>query len=367
MGNVADTFVVDADGHVFEPEEAWASMDPRFEAWNPRYLTDSEGLPRVLLEGKLYQKPYGGAAPGAPEGWVAANEKATNNGGSDPVGRITDMGLEGIDIAVLYPSLGLAIGGLENPAFATEFCRAYNDWLAQYCNTSPDRLKGVALVALQDSDGAIKELERAVGKLGMVGVMLPTNVLGKNLSRPEFEPFFEAAQEVGVPLGIHTSTGFYLGAAGEDRFDTFAPAHAASFPFEAMLAVISFVCEGILEKFPRLKVLFLEAGIGWVPWWLERLDEHYELRPEDMPTMKMSASDYIKNRACYFSFEVDEKVLPVAIDIVGDDRVLYASDYPHWDATSPDSVKIVTDRTDISDSVKAKVLGSNAMEVYPLG
>lgn len=358
--------VVDADGHIIETKETWASLHRKFEAWKPTWVMDSAGVPRVMLEGRLYQKPLGEQAPGAPEGWLAPNKKATNNGGSDPKGRLLDMDIEGIDIAVLYPTLGLAIGGLKDPAFATEFCRAYNDWLTEYCEVDETRLKGVAIVALQDVDSAVRELQRAVRDLGMVGVMISSNVQGKNLSRPEFGRFFAAAQEIGVPVGIHTSTGFYLEASGEDRFDNFPLAHAASFPFEGMLAVASFVCEGILEKFPRLKVLFLEAGIGWVPYWIERLHEHYELRRSELPHMKMPPHEYVKNRACYFSFEVEEKGLPSAIDVVGNDRVLYASDYPHWDATCPESVKIVKNRTDLTEEVKAKLLGRNAIDVYQL-
>jgi uncharacterized protein len=357
--------VVDADGHVMETEATWASLDKRYEAWRPRWVRDPDGVMRVLMEGRLYQKPHG-PGRGHPEGLLAPNKKALHNGGMDPHGRLKDMDIEGIDVAIVYPTLGLAVGGLEDAGFATAFCRAYNDWVADYCQASPSRLKGVALVALQDVAAAVQELRRCMGQLGLVGAMLPSNLLGKNLSQRAFDPFFAEAEKMGVPLGVHTSTGMHARACGADRFDIFALAHAASFPFEAMLAVASFLCEGIWERFPRLKVAFLEAGIGWVPWWLERLDEHFELRANEMPWMKMPASEYVKTRACYFSCDPDEKGVPLAAEVVGADRILYASDYPHWDARFPQSVAMIRKRGDLSASAKHEILGANAARLYGL-
>ncbi len=362
---MTSTRVIDADGHVVETEATWASLDKRHEAWRPRWVTDPDGVVRVLMEGRLYQKPRG-FGRGAPEGLAAPNKKALNNGGKDPHGRIKDMGIEGIDVAVVYPTIGLAVGGLEDASFATAFCRSYNDWVADYCKTHPSRIKGVAIVALQDVAGAVKELQRCIGQLGMAGVMLPSNVLGRNLSQREFSPLFAEAQDMGVPIGIHTSTGMHARACGADRFELFPLAHATSFPFEIMIAVASFLCEGIAEQFPRLKVAFLEAGVGWLPWWLERLDEEFEMRGNEMPSMKMSPSEYVKARDFYFSCEPDEKGVPLAAETVGADRILYASDYPHWDASFPESVSMVKKRTDLSDSAKKKILGENAGRFYGL-
>lgn len=357
--------VIDADGHVMETEATFASLDARHEAWRPRWVMDPDGVKRVLMEGRLYHKPRG-PGRGAPEGVGSLNKKGLHNGGVDPHGRLKDMDIEGIDVAVVYPSLGLAVGGLEEASFATAFCRAYNDWTGDYCNADPGRLKRVALVALQDVGEAVKELRRCVGQLGMVGVMIPTNVQGRNLSRREFDPFYAAAQELGVPIGIHTAGAMHTRACGADRFDLFPLVRSAAFPFEGMIAVASFLCEGIFERFPRLKVAFLEAGVGWLPWWLERLDEHYELRGNEMPEMKMSASEYVQARACYFSCDPDESVLPLAVEVVGEDRIFYASDYPHWDARYPESVSIIRNRTDLSESAKNKILGENAGRFYGL-
>jgi uncharacterized protein len=133
-----------------------------------------------------------------------------------------------------------------------------------------------------------------------------------------------------------------------------------------MLALASFVCEGIWERFPRLKVVFLEASIGWVPWWLERLDEHFELRGHDMPEMTMPASAYVQARECYFSCDPDEKGIPLVVQAVGEDRILYASDYPHWDARFPDSVRLIRQREDLSETAKQKILGATAAHLYGL-
>ena len=165
---------------------------------------------------------------------------------------------------------------------------------------------------------------------------------------------------------MHWGNGAYLKAAGTERFNTHFMVHAIGHPFEQMIALACIVCGGVLEQFPALRFAFLEAGSGWVPYWVERLHEHYERRSAEMPRMKKDVIEYIAAGNCYFAAEPDEKLVPVVIETVGDDHVLYSSDYPHTDSKFPYSVKCVKERTDISERSREKILGENALTFYGL-
>ena len=366
--------VIDADGHVFEHSVDWAErlkrLDPPYHNRAPKWVKDDWGRSRLLIEGRLEPIPYG---PGqGSTGPFAEGVEADRLAGSDPVVRIKAMDVEGVDIAILYgTSFRSGVCGLIDGEYAAAICRAYNGWLAEYCSADHKRLKGAALVPLQNVPAAIAEMERAITKLGMVTICLPTNVYGKNLNHPDFFPFFEAAQSLGIPLSVHPTVGhngqpgvYGIQSAGSERFDRFFFTHIVGFPFELMIAVLAIVGGGIFERFPRLKVAFLEGGAGWLPFWMERIDEHYEKLAPQVPELRKRPSEYIKSENFYISTEAEESMLPVVLEHVGEDRVLYASDFPHWDCSFPNSVRHISERQSLSDAAKRKVLGDNAARLY---
>ena len=367
--------VIDADGHVFEHSVDWAErlkrLNPPYHNRVPKWVKDDWGRSRLLIEGRLPIVSGPGLGQTGPfvEG-INTNRPA----GSDPHARLKDMNTEGVDIAILYgTSFRSAICGLMDGEYAAAVCRAYNDWLAEYCSADRKRLKGAALVPLQNVPAAIAEMERAITKLGMVTICLPTNVYGKNLNHPDFLPFFEAAQSLGIPLSVHPTVGhngqpglYGVQSAGSERFDRFFFTHIVGFPFELMIAVLSIVGGGIFERFPRLKVAFLEGGAGWLPFWMERIDEHYEKLAPQVPELRKRPSEYIKSENFYISTEAEESMLPAVLEHVGEDRVLYASDFPHWDCSFPNSVRHISERQNLSDAAKRKVLGDNAARLYQL-
>jgi predicted TIM-barrel fold metal-dependent hydrolase len=153
---------------------------------------------------------------------------------------------------------------------------------------------------------------------------------------------------------------------GADRFDNYVQVHALSFPFDQMSALTALVLGGVLERHPRLRVAFLEAGVGWAPYFLERLDEHVEKRGGQVPGCKRPPSEYAARGQCLFTCEPEEKGLRAAIDALGADRIMYASDYPHWDSDFPETVAAIRDRRELSDAEKAAVLGDTAASFYRL-
>jgi len=369
-----DRLVIDADGHVMEDRVDWRErIDPAYRDRAPHLFRDFRNRPRILVEGRVWPIMEG---PGIGNPGIFSDAVPRENryrpGMADPAARLQDMELEGIDVAVLFGTMiGLSAANIADPGLADAVCRAYNDWLAEFCAHAPSRLKGVALLPLQDVGLAVKELERAVGKLGMPAAMLPTNIHGKNLDHPDLYPFYDAAQALEVPLCCHAGIGhnglpgvYGTQNCGTERFDVFFFTHAVGFPFEQMLAVISLLGGGILDLYPRLRFAFLEAGAGWLPYWVERMDEHYRLLRPQVPKLQRPPSDHLKSGRIYVSCDSDEETLPHVLELVGDGAVMYASDYCHWDCRFPDSVRLIGERDNLSERAKARVLGENAKRFF---
>ncbi len=259
-------------------------------------------------------------------------------GGSDPVARLADMDSEGIDQAVLYPSIGLYFWALTDTGAAARLATAYNDWLSGYCAADRRRLFGAAMLPMQDPDAAAGELRRAVGELGFKSAFVrPNPCMGRSLSDQAYEPVWEAAEELQVPVGIHEGSSVIVPTLGSDRPFNPLVLHATSHPFEEMLSCAQLMAFGTLDRHPGLRFVFLESGGGWVPFWLERLDEQSETFGGFCPDMVLRPSQYFA-RQCAVSFEVDEATLPVLLPFVGTEAVVWGSDYPHHDATFPGAV-----------------------------
>ena len=334
--------VLDADGHVTETTEQVAKyLD---EPYRRRPLTFPfypwDGWDRRML-GRL------GDWAGDAATWL----KALDQGG--------------VEAVVLYPTLGLFMSFLKDREWAVALCRAYNSLLAEeFIQVSP-RLKAVALLPIQDPEAAAVELRRAVRELGCVGGMLAAD--GSHLlGDARFIPIYEEAQRLDVMLAIHAS-GSHLGGAGVELFPRFIQAHTVSHPFGQMRQLTSIIFEGIPERFPRLRLAFLEAGCGWVPYWMERMDDEYAKRgAAEAPALKKKPSEYVRGGTLYFSCEADEWLLPQALRLISENQIIYASDFPHWDHNYPDSIEEILSRGDLTDLQKIKIFSDNARRLYRL-
>jgi predicted TIM-barrel fold metal-dependent hydrolase len=355
---VSGPTVIDVDGHVFEPDELWERhLPPAFHDRRPRIVRDERGTTRYEIEGRQIP-PGAGVGAWVPEGIVEAS--VHRDGATDPWLRLADMDVEGIDIAVLYGTASLGFWGIVDPDLARACCRAYNDWLAEYCAAEPARLKGTPALPLGSLDDTLAEARRTVTELGFVSLTVPCCVGPQNLDDPALDPLWRLAEELDVPVGVH---------AGGPRFahrrfvDSYATLHALEFAFDIMFAAATLVCGGVLERFRHLRVLLLEAGAAWGPYLFERLDEHYEKRPHEMPRITKRPSEYLADGRLVVSCEA-ERHLGHALAGLGDHCVVFASDYPHWDAEFPNSVRAITGHTDLDEHQKAAVLGANASRVY---
>src|SRR5947209_2368615 len=219
------------------------------------------------------------------------------------------------------PSAGMLPSG--DVEFETALCRAYNSWVADYATTDPKRLKAVAVLPTRNVPAAVKELTRCVEQLGFVGAELPTNSQGRYPGEPYFHPLYEEAQRLRVPIFIHPHAGGQIDYVGRQRFTNFFHGHMVAFPFEQMIAAMSIVTGGVLERFPDLTVGLIESGVGWVPYWFERMDEHYSKLARLVPDLRRAPSDRAKSPNLVFSCDPDEDMLPAVLEWLGAGRVAH--------------------------------------------
>jgi uncharacterized protein len=357
--------VLDADGHVGEPKDLFERyLDVPLHGRMPYLTKDDRGIDRWVIEGRLFPVPEGrGIGP-------RTRYKEFRPGMLDPHARLEDMDLEGIAVAAIFPSVANAFGwGIENPEVGVAACRAYNNFILDYCSVNLERLKAVAIMPLQDPSAAAEELRRCVAR-GAAAAHLAPHFRDVGLHDPRYAPIFRAAQELDVPVMVHASTGPAISpSAGTLRYDRFFFTHMVCHPFEQMLSMLSIIGGGVLEEFPRLRVGFFEAGAGYLPYWLERMDEHYEGYAKDATPMQRAPSEYFQ-RQCWVSCEPGERELPHAIEVLGAEKIVFASDYHHFDATFPGAVAALAERTDVSEADKDVIFehGTRALlNLAPVG
>lgn len=299
-------------------------------------------------------------------------------------GRLKDLDGEGIDVQVLYPTTCLAVCFLEDKELAVGLSQAYNNYVHERCSRAPARLNWMASVPLQDPQEAVKELRRAVTQLGAKGAIIPGTVGSRLLDDNDFFPFFEEADRLNVALGVHAVTGAY-NTVGQELFDKFFYTRAVAMPFALMVAMLTLIGGGLLERLPNLRVAFLETGAGWVPfwaWWMEELFEKGGTlgRPgvqaqaealrkyftqDPLPHFRRSPkATLFESGRCFYSCETEEDLNYIA-SAVGVDNLVTGSDYPHGDLT-PGALIAFRQREDLSEDLKRKILFENPKRLYRL-
>ena len=348
--------VIDADGHGGDLPSWQERLPSQFHAqWAAR---------REKIKKQFANLP--GVGVKATKG-TAKLDSLERAGMTDPKARLEDMDLEGIDETIMFPGgAGEEWAGLDRD-FAIAVCRTLNDARAEFTKYRPARLKSVAKLPMIDPPAAAAELRRAVTELGMVGMVKQQHIREKNLDHPSFDVVWAEAERLGVAVCVHGGgQAIDQVPIGVDRFSTRLETHAFTHPVGQMLAVMSFSVGGILHRFPKLRVAFLEANVGWLPFWVERLDEHWELTPEQAPHIDRKPSEYILSGRCFIGCDPDEKTIPAVVDALGEGIVVYASDYCHWDCRFPDTVKILEERTDLSEVSKEHIFNKNPARLYAL-
>ena len=380
--------VADSDMHLMEPADLWTRyIDPAWRHAAPMGLNELHRDMRVRVKnhnltrtGPVRANPASATPADSTVGWKTSQISAfapAEARGWDAVSQLEAMDAEGLDVAVLFPSRGLFVLGLDSaeqmgtdglePEFATAISRAYNDWLFDFCSEDPTRLLGAGLLAPHDIDAAVAETRRAVEELGFKTVMLYPGCVNRRLWHdPCYDPLWRECERLGVPISFHGGGQNYLRPDFSlEVFDTMMMWHTFGQPLGIMAVTVSFTGGGVLQRFPDLRVGLLEGNCGWAPWLLQRLDEHWEwLGDKDAPDLERAPSEYFRTN-CYLSVEADETTAKYYIDWFGDDNLVFSTDYPHGDSKYPLAVANFL-KMPISEESKQKILWDNWARLYGL-
>ena len=282
---------------------------------------------------------------------------------TDPDLRLRDQDLDGVQGEVLYGILG-ATGRLNDPEAATEVVRIYNQWLADFCDTHPERFAGIACVPGHNMSSAIEELER-VGKRGSVrGVEIPLHKDMNPLWDPYWEPLWAAVNELGLPVHFHTIGGGHPETQGfplQVQRAAWA-VYITGFGIQMASVLMSMIFSGVFEKYSKLRLVIGESGIGWIPYVLEHMDLEWEDQFQDL-SLTMKPSDYWR-RQCAATYQTDRIGIKL-LDELGVENVMWGSDFPHPDGIWPDSQAFI-DRElgHLPENVRRKIVCENALTLY---
>jgi len=360
--------IIDVDTHQMEPPGMWERhIDARFKSAAPR-VGKADGRTAIIVEGETLtsEEKYPFSTPD----FLAAIARAmqrferARQAGFDAASRLADMDEHGVDVQVLYPTVGGQLLGREfrDPELLGACCRAYNDWSADYCARDPKRLRWAAMLPLQDVELATDEARRAAQSGATAVYVRPNPVGGRHLGHPDYFPLWKEIERLGLPVSIHDSGSPRIPSFG-DRMNTHTSGHILSHPFEAMCAMMTLVWFGVFERFPRLTVVHVEADAGWVPYWLQRMEQHWEFSGNaEHPDLKMRPTDYFR-RNVYVACRGDERTLPAAVALVGDDKFLFNTDYPHPDGTFPWGIERMREQPIAAES-RRKILAKNAERAF---
>ncbi len=365
--------ILDCDFHIVEPHDLWQKyMEDSYKAVAPVGLLDFPVDLRVRVGDKVRPKQQLIRPPADKEDFFYVKRERrfgdSARAGWGPDITLDAMNQEGVDHAVLYPSRGLWViaDNQMDPGFAAAICRAYNNWLADFCQRDPSRFFAVGMISPHDIRDAVDEARRVKEKFGFRGVFLrPNPVRGRNWHDPYFEPLWEALEEMDMSLGFHEAYGPDLPEVGDRFGENSRLVHTVCHPMEMMLAMTSMIGGAVLERHPKLRVGFLEANCGWVPFLLYRLDEHFEPHAGysvNYDRLSMNPTDYFK-RQCYVSCEAEETGVKQVIELIGDDNLLFSNDWPHIDSKFPHTTELFLTQP-ITAQSKQKILFDNCVRYY---
>jgi predicted TIM-barrel fold metal-dependent hydrolase len=369
----AAELVVDADGHVCEPADLWETRLPRHLRergirlrWNEATGYDVAHCEDWIITDRGLAG-LGNAGGNNVELGRGIHYQDLNPAGFDGKARLAVMDAEGIDLAVLYPGLGFSLGAIRDPELGIASCRVYNDWMAEYCAADPKRLVGTAALPMQDPKAAAAEARRAASELGLRGTFVRPNPHGERLLHDRvFDPVWEALEETGLPLGFHPAGLFDLPGTSRSMRQYMADGtpHAVILFFDQYMTLSNLVYAGVLERHPRLKVLILECGGGWIAHWMDRVDEFTKAYGWQLGQLKLTPSEYFLRQG-YISFDPGERTMAAMTQFIGHERMVWASDFPHSDARYPGVVDELREHSeDLSPEARAGLLGKNALALY---
>ena len=369
--------IFDSDTHVGPYMDVLAkyladSEKARLPGWEA-YKSKSHGHPVYTKGQRRYLRKLGTAAAEPDKGGYMAGftgakreREPSRQGDHDPAERIKDMDYEGVDVNLTLPSgwFGTWTAG-DDVGLEMAMYRAYHRWMNDYCGAYPDRLGGVILVGSRDIASAVEEIKKW-GKARWAWGVLVYAPYGVPLDHPSLDAVWKEAEAHDLCVALHTFTVMPPYAPGGlDTWENLWLQRSAAHPWCGMRNMAALIGSGVMDRFPKLRIATLEAGHGWLPFWMKRIDEHAETIAAAIPALKAKPSDYVTSGRYFQSIEIPEgdKLTNAVIDLVGEDVLMYASDYPHGESHFPKSVEKVL-AWDMPQARKKKLFWDNAVRLY---
>ena len=379
---MADYKFFSGDSHVSEPPDLWTKRIDRKYSYRAPYVESREKDGR-LQDYMIYEGfPPHPVSVGLAAAAAGKNDKANFQtrasryedalpGGWDPAARLKDQDIDGVDGEVLHPTLGFRMFWLRDPELQRAVFRAYNDWLGDYISHDRKRLVGLALISIQDIGEAVKEIERAA-RLGHKGLMIALSPPAERpYSSPEYDPIWAKAQDLGLPIVLHAITGSDESRMAIAYWNPAMTIYPAIRHHEAERTLAHIIGSGVLERFPRLKFITAENGIGWIPSFISRMDRAMGaatrgLQVEVWPTkLALKPSEYFR-RQIFVGFIDEPEAVPLRHEI-GVENLMWASDYPHFASTWPNSQDFIAKATKGVDAAeKRKLVRDNSLRIFNL-
>ena len=368
--------IISSDDHVFEPQDMWTGrVEPKFGDRAPRIVREESGVDWWYCDGlrvvSVEPATQAGVRFVEPEKLKIDRDtfEDVRPGAYVPEEHVKDMDIDGIDVSIVYPTVGLTLFRLPDSELLTALFKTYNDWIAEFCKPFPNRLKGIAMLNVDDIQDGINELERCA-KLGFAGAMITSYPPEEKLyDLPEYEPLWAAAQDLEVPISLHVSTNRM--SPGREHLDFLfaSPAFMSNIDHWARMSIAQMIFSGVFERYPKLRVVAVEHELSWVPHFLERIDFTYTQRQVEFAPYRfkedMLPSDYFHQNVT-LSFQEDALGIKLR-EVIGVDKLLWGADYPHPESTFPKSREILEQMlVECSEEEKAKIVGGNASRIYHL-
>ena len=359
-----DVPVVDCDCHLYETT-AIAEIARHVE--NPAVRRPFERysqfmLAHAMLPGNLGDRTVGGRVKTDLDSHLPTGDHS----GLHPLaaGLLNSMDQMAIDYSILFPTPMLTLATHPQPEVEVELARAYNRWLVRDVLPASPRIRTMAYLPMSDPEASVECIAEFAGAPGVLGFMV-TAVRHQPLHQNRFMKVFAALDERGLPLAFHSGPNW--SDRPFEQLNRFLGAHALGFPIYAMVQLTNIVLNGIPERFPRIRFIFMEAGQAWVPFLIARLDNEYRQRSSEAPLLKRLPSEYI--REMYFTTQPFERLdsadhMRTFIEMMaGETQLLYSSDYPHQDFDLPTRI---ADLGFLAEEARRNILGGNALRLFDL-
>jgi len=352
--------VVDADAHVLEPANLW--QDYLEAGYRDRAIRVEEvdGIEQLIIGEEVILQGVVAGLGGAEESKAALfsgqRSYVRDNplDSYDPNARLKRMDAWGIEKSILFPTICILPFPTNDQDLASAYCRAYNTWIAEFCQADPKRLGAIAVINWHDLHAATRELERCLD-LGFCGLFVPPETIsGHRPASTHFDPIWARLEEADVPGCFHVIVRFSGSARPFSEWLDTTPGPVFSFGLggtgQLMPAMSSLIADQLFERFPKAKVVSVEAGCGYAPYLMDRLDAKFEAFEEVLP-FKRRPSEHIREN-CYFVAEQGERTIDSALELVGEKNILWGSDYPHVDALDV-ATHLPSDRPQLARNAEA--------------